>query len=337
VRFSEPVTPAGAGISVIAPSGRQAGRGAARANGNHLSVAVSASDQGTYLVLWQVVSEDTHPARGQFTFSVGRRGPPSAGEDLGADVGNVPPAGLLLQALARWLHFCGLALAVGTVAFRVLVRPAAGEAKLDRLFLAGVIVLAAAEPVALAGQAVSLGQAPQEVAASDFGRILGLRLGGALLLWAAAGAVRQEGRDRPLLLIVGAAIAFADGLAGHRITGLPAVAAFGLGAVHELAMAVWVGGLLALVAVQEGFARFRLVAVGCLLTLVATGALLALAHLKSPADLAGAAYGFVLSAKVVAVGALILIAWWGARRVEALALAGVLALAALLVSLPPPR
>jgi hypothetical protein len=39
----------------------------------------------------------------------------------------------------------------------------------------------------------------------------------------------------------------------------------------------------------------------------------------------------------VAIAALLLIAWRGARRVELVALGGVLALAALLVSLPPPR
>jgi hypothetical protein len=49
------------------------------------------------------------------------------------------------------------------------------------------------------------------------------------------------------------------------------------------------------------------------------------------------AYGVVLAAKLGAVAAAALIALLGARRVEALALSGVLVLAALLVSLPPPR
>jgi copper transport protein len=297
---------------------------------------VASEERGTYLVRWQVVSEDTHPSRGQFTFSVGQAGPPPAGEDLSGDVGAVPPAGLLLQALARWLHFCGLAFAIGTVAFRVLVRPAGGADRLDRLFLAGVGLLAVAEPVALAAQAVSLDLAPEDLVASGFGRVLGLRLGGAFLLWAAAGAVRQEGRGRSLLLAVGAAIVFADGLAGHRIVGVPDVAAFALGAVHEGAMAVWVGGLAAVLAVREGAARFGVIALACFLILVASGALLAFAHLRSPGDV-GSAYGLVLAAKVAAVAAAALIAWLRARRLEVLALAGVLALAALLVSLPPPR
>jgi copper transport protein len=336
LHFSEPVTVAGAGLTVLAPSGRLASRGGARAAGADLSALLAGAEQGTYLVSWAVISQDTHPSRGQFTFSVGVRGPAPTGEDLGADVGAVSPAGLLLQVLGRWLHFCGLALALGTVAFQVLVRPAR-DPRLDRLLLAGVALLAAAEPVALAAQAVSLGLAPQDLLATSFGRVLGLRLGGAFLLWTAAGAVREAGRGRALMLGLGAAIVFADGLAGHRIVGVGDLAAFALGAVHEGAMAVWVGGLLAVLVVREGARRFGTVALGCFLALAASGALLALAHLRGPGDLVTTAYGAVLAVKLAAVAAAALIALLGARRLEALALSGVLVLAALLVSLPPPR
>jgi putative copper export protein len=84
-------------------------------------------------------------------------------------------------------------------------------------------------------------------------------------------------------------------------------------------------------------AAFGRVALGALAVLVLSGAAIALAHLRSPADLAGSAYGVVLVAKVVAVAAAAAIAGLGTRRLEAAALAGVLALAGLLVSLPPPR
>lgn len=336
LRFSEPVTAAGPGLRVLGPSGRTASHGGVRISGAELSVALTAAERGTYLVSWVVVSQDTHPSRGQFTFSVGVRGPAPAGEDLAGDVSAVSAAGLLLQSLARWLHFVGLALALGTVAFQVLVRPAA-DRRLDRLLLAGVAVLAAAEPVALAAQSVSLELAPQDLVATGFGRVLGLRLGGAFLLWTAAGAVREAGRGRALMLVVGAAIVFADGLAGHRIVGVPDVAAFALGAVHEGAMAVWVGGLVALLVVREGARRFGAVALACFLTLVVSGALLAVVHLRGPGDLFTSAYATVLALKLATAAAAVAIALLGARSLEAIALGGVLALAALLVSLPPPR
>jgi len=128
-----------------------------------------------------------------------------------------------------------------------------------------------------------------------------------------------------------------DALAGHRIAGWPDVAAFLLGATHEGAMAVWAGGLAAVLVAQAGAARFGRLALGSFAVLVVSGGLLALAHLRAPTDLVGTAYGAVLAVKVVAVAAAAAIAGLGARRLEAAAVAGVVALAGLLVSLPPPR
>jgi len=76
--------------------------------------------------------------------------------------------------------------------------------------------------------------------------------------------------------------------------------------------------------------------------LILSGGLLALAHLGVPADLMLTSYGLTLSIKLVAVAVALWLAWTGLRRLrsgrpELLALAGVLALAAVLASLPPPR
>lgn len=341
LRFSEAVTVAGPGITVIAPSGRPAPTGPARAAGTTMSAPFRAAGEGTYLVRWQVIAADTHPSRGQLTFSVGHSSPVPAGEDLSADVGAVSPAGLLLQALGRWLHLIGMALAFGVVAFRAAVLPDADREparRLDRLVVAGVALLVVAEPVALAGQAASLGVVAGDLVVSSFGRVLGLRLGGALLLWAALGAVREAGgRGRAAVLALGAALALVDGLAGHRVAGWPDAAAVALSATHEGAMAVWVGGLAAVLVARTGAARFGRLALASFAVLVGSGAALALAHLRVPADLVGTTYGGVLAVKVAAVGAAAAIAGLGARRLEAAALAGVVALAGLLVSLPPPR
>jgi len=88
-----------------------------------------------------------------------------------------------------------------------------------------------------------------------------------------------------------------------------------------------------------GFGRVALPAAALA---VASGALLALAHLRSPGDLAFSAFGLVLALKVVAVAVALAAAGVGLRRarsgrMEAVALAGVLALTGLLASLPPPR
>jgi len=339
LRFSEAVTAAGPGISVIAPSGRPVGTGPVRVSGATMSAAFHAAGEGTYLVSWQVISVDTHPSRGQLTFSVGHASAVPAGDNLSSDVGDVSPAGLLLQALGRWLHLIGMAFAFGVIAFRAAVLPDSGtgpERRLDRLVTAGVALLIIAEPVALAGQAVSLGVVAGDLVVSSFGRVLGLRLGGAMLLWAALSAVREAGRGRSALLALGAGLALVDALAGHRIAGWPDVAAFLVSATHEGAMAVWAGGLAAVLVARTGAARFGRLALGSFGVLVASGALLAVVHLRGPGDLVTTTYGSVLAVKLVAVGAAAAIAGLGARRLEAAAVAGVVALAGLLVSLPPP-
>ena len=72
------------------------------------------------------------------------------------------------------------------------------------------------------------------------------------------------------------------------------------------------------------------------------GGVLALVHLKALGDLLFSAYGLTLAIKLIVVAVALWLAWTGLRalrsgRPELLTLAGVLALAALLASLPPPR
>ncbi len=354
ITFSEPVTPFGRGIDVYSPSGRLVS-GTAVASGSELVDGLNELGPGTYLVEWRVVARDTHPSRGSYTFSVGHRGPVPAGLAPASDLGSVAPAGLLLQALSRWLHFLGFALAFGTVAFQLLVlRETEPAPRLRRLAYAGIALLVAAEPIALVAQAASLGTIDSaslaDVLGSAFGRVLALRLGAALLLWGLFGAIRQtRGRGAGAILALGAALAGVDGLAGHTIAGLPQAAAYLLTALHVAAMAVWVGGFAGLLATVGAagdrrtllarFGRYARVSVAVLLL---SGALLALVHLRGPSDLLFSAYGLTLAIKLAAVAVALLAAWLGGRRLhsgrpEAVALAGVLALAALISSLPPPR
>jgi putative copper export protein len=71
--------------------------------------------------------------------------------------------------------------------------------------------------------------------------------------------------------------------------------------------------------------------------LVVSGAALALLHFAQPLDLVTTAYGGTLLFKLPLVGLAIGVAWRARRRSELVALMAVLAAAALLVSLPPPR
>ena len=261
----------------------------------------------------------------------------------------------MLQALARWLHFIAYALSFGVLAFQFLVlRDPVPDARLRGLIRAGIALLIVAEPIALIGQAASLGDldsaALASVLASNFGRVLALRLGAAFALWGLIGALEEaRWRGAALVIGVGAGLAFVDGLGAHTIPGLAHALAQVLTGVHVAAMGVWVGGLAALLAVSRPAPgagaharRFSPVALAATITLIFSGALLALAHMRQPADFAYTSYGLTLALKVVAVGVALAAALFGVRaarsgRPELMALVGVLALTGLLASLPPPR
>lgn len=327
--FSEPVTPAGAGIKVFAPSGRQVAAGAV-ARGSVLVAPIASTETGTYVVSWQVFAADTHPSRGTFAFDVARASANPYSTLLnGAQAGTATPAGLALQALARWVHFVGFALLVGVVAYGAVVRPAP---ELPALVRAGVALLVVAEPIALLGQLSSLsfdGDTVLAVLGSSFGRLLALRLAAAIALW----TLLPAGRSWPLLAIAGV-IAVLDGFSAHAIPGVPFAGQL-LVAAHVAAMGSWVGGIAAFVrAPDPRFGRYALLMFGVAAT---TGLVLAFAHTHFGGALLTSDYGRTLIAKVVVVGGAAVAAVAGRRRLELAGAVAVIAAAALVASLPPPH
>ena len=327
--FTEPVTPAGAGIRVYSPSGRQVA-GPTISRGAVLAATVTSSELGTYVVSWQVLAADTHPSRGAFSFDVGRRSANPYATLLNAgEIGTATPLGLALQALAHWVHFAGFALVFGVAGYRLLTK---GTAGFERLTGAGVALLIAAEPLALIAQLASLsfdGDTVLAVLGSSFGRLLALRLGAALLAW----TLMATGRSWPLLAI-GAVVALLDGLSAHAIPGLPGAGQV-LVAIHVSAMGLWVGGLAAYL--QSPDARFARFAAATFATAVMTGLVLAFAHTASVGALISTEYGWALVAKaaiVVGAAATVLVR---RRRLELGVATIAIAAAALLAALPPSR
>jgi copper transport protein len=360
--FSQDVDPVAGGISVLAPDGRLVARGDARAHGRVLSVAVDARTAGSYVVRYRVVAADTHPSRGGYVFSVVHRSRPR----LPGGAGTASRAATGLAALGLALHLGGLALLLGAPLFWLLAVPrrapdAGPPPRLWRLVGAGVALLLLAEPLTLAGESESLvpGHALDpgvvtDVLGSSFGRVLALRLGAAVLVWALVGALRAGGRRGPWAVVaVGGVLVVVDASAAHRLSGVPAALSLAVVAAHVAAMAVWIGGVAAFAwllrdaprAERSGAARaFAPLALGGVVLLAASGLALALAHVPSPHDLLASAYGRLVVAKSAVAAAALAIGLLAARRavaraalVELALLAGVLALAALLVSLPPPR
>jgi copper transport protein len=337
--FSEPITAAGRGISVYGPDGRLVQSESARVQGSRLSVPLSAGTEGTYAVVWTVIAADTHPSRGLLTFSVGHASPVRASGLGGGDVGLVSPIGFVLQALGRYFHFAGFALGFGAATYALFV---ARDARPLRLAGAGVLLLLVAEPLAVLAQTASLnpaqtfdGDALTSALASPFGRVLGLRVAAALLLWAVLGALRQAPWLRWAIPGIGLVLALVDATAAHPTPFLPQPSGLVLNAIHVCAMGLWLGGLAAFAtAPVGGFRRLALWSAGLLL---ASGAALAFLHFGNPLETMTTAYGAAVMLKLPLVAVALLLAWRARRRWELAALMAVVAAASILVSLPPPR
>jgi copper transport protein len=327
--FTEPVTPAGAGIKVYSPSGHQVA-GPAVSKGSVLSAPINSSEIGTYVVSWQVLAADTHPSRGGFRFVAGHPSSnPYSSLLAGGEIGTATPLGFLLQALARWVHFAGFALAFGVVGYQGLTRR---KRRFNRLVGVGVVLLVAAEPLALLGQLASLSfdvDTAIAVLASGFGRLLALRLAGALFVWVLLAI------DSPWpILGVGVVVALIDGASAHTIPGLPGAGQL-LVAIHVAAMGLWVGGLAAFLAAPDRrFGRQAAVLFG---VAAVSGLLLALAHIGALDALMSSPYGQALMVKVVIVGGAVSVALLRKRRLEFGVLLAVVAAAAVVAALPPPR
>ena len=299
-------------------------------NASVLAARISSTETGTFVVSWQVLAADTHPSRGAFRFSVGRPSPnPYSGLLTGGEIGTTTPLGYVLQALARWVHFVGFALAFGVVGYQAMTRR---KQRFSRLVGAGLVLLVAAEPLALLGQLASLsfdGDTAIAVLASGFGRLLALRLAGALLVWA------MWAIEAPWpVLGVGAAVALVDGLSAHAIPGLPGAGQL-LVAIHMTAMGLWVGGLAAFLSAPDR--RFGRYAALTFAVAAISGLLLAVAHIGVLQALMTTPYGQVLMVKVLVIGAALAVALLRRRRIEFGVLLAVVAAAALLAALPPPR
>jgi copper transport protein len=337
LRFDERADPVGAGLEVRAPSGRQVGTGPVRRAGRTLSRAVRAAEPGTYVVEWLAVGRDTHPARGAVLFSVGER---TQARGAGSSA-----LGEALQAVGRWLSFAGFALGFG-LPFASAAMAQAMTRPLWRLVGLGVAAMVVAEAVSLLGQTATLQPSDPfqtrlagDILLTSYGRVAGLRLGGALALWALAGAVRQSSSPRALWAIpaLGAAIAVVHADAAHRITGIPTAVSLLVVAVHVAAAAAWLGlVLLAILGRPPSARRLVVWAAGATSVLVLTGVALAVGHLHALGDLVATGYGEALSAKLAVVALALLLGGLGFRRGELAVAAAALAAATTLVSLLPP-
>ena len=267
LHFGEPVEIDFGSLRVLGPNGQRVDSGGTHhLPGDSHSVAISLPSQlsrGTYVVAWRVISADSHPVHGAFVFSVG--------SDRGAGKANTLAIALTSQSgspvvgslywLIRFAAFAGLLFLVGLALMTTIVwRPGGTTRRIGKVLWISWSVLLAATLLGIAIQGVYAAALPltnivrpsliAAVLHTHFGKIEVLRL---LLLLGYVpvllGIQGRLGKSRrwtwivPTEVVLGVALLFTPGLAGHASTGSQPALGLTLDLLHLAAAAVWLGGL----------------------------------------------------------------------------------------------
>ncbi len=332
LEFTEGVS-LGAGYARVLTAGAEevAGDGAS-VDGRQLRVPLPEGlADGGYLVTYRVVSADSHPIAGAFSFVVGEGDLVPAGtaaEGAGAD----PIVAGLLPAV-RAVGFAGIALAVGVPVLALLCWPAGwASPRLRRLAGGGALAVAVTAVLTFLLQGpYAAGSGPGAVfdpallsatASTGTGWALlaraALSLALATALWPAWRRGRApEGPRLAAAALSATGLVVATAATGHPMAGAWPLIAVAVAAVHVAAMAVWLGGLAGLLIglvgsgpdadematdeVATAMPRFSRIAFGAVVALVVSGIVQAVREVASPTALAESTYGRVLLVKVALV------------------------------------
>ncbi|MFI8927277.1 copper resistance CopC/CopD family protein [Streptomyces sp. NPDC053474] len=352
--FSEKVAMSDGSVRVLDPAGKRADTGKTTDLGSTtygVKLKPGLPD-GTFTVAYQVVSADSHPIAGAFTFSIG------APSDTKVALPDQEVGGGLVGTLydtARYLSYAGFIVVVGGAAFVLGCWPrGAGVRPLQRLVVSGWLTLTGATLATLLLRApyTGSGKLADAFDLAKLGDVLQTKTGAALvsrLLLLAAAALfiavlfgaydkredPKEKRDLAFGLAVGGGvvaigIAATWALAEHASTGIQAGLAMPVDVLHLLAVAVWLGGVVALLLClyraplidASAVRRFSAVAFGSVVTLAGTGLYQSWRQVGSWTALVETDYGQLLLIKVGLVVVLVGIAsvsrrWTGRILAEA--------------------
>ena len=312
VTFDESVTVVPDAVRVYGPDGSRVDRGAVLRPGDagdEVGVAIDAHGEGTYLVSWRVVSADSHPVTGAFTFSVGKRSGAPTVAAVGSDSGLAK-----LLGLARAVGYAGSALLLGGALLLGLAGPAPAGREQGRRLLLGLgvgalvggavvgLLVQGAYDAGLGWSAIARPSLVGDLLATTFGHGLLLRIAAAvafgLVLAVARGTVRNL-----LLVLCGLGVVTSFAMTGHGVAGpLPFVST----TVHVAVASIWLGGLAVLAVLvlpkpadaRVLVTRFSLVATVCVAVLVVTGTYQAWRQVGAWGALTATTYGRELLVKL---------------------------------------
>ncbi|AKJ12132.1 membrane protein [Streptomyces incarnatus] len=341
--FSEKVAMNDDSLRVLDPRGKpvQTGKPANLSGTTYAVQLRKGLGKGTYTVTYQVVSADSHPVSGAYTFSIG-----APSQTVVSGTGPVAGGGVVgaLYAFGRYASYAGFLVLAGGAAFVLACwQRGAGVRPLQRLVVGGWLTLTAATLwlLLLRGSYTTSGKLADVFDLGLLGQVLQTKTGAALvsrLLLLAAAALfiavlfgaytkREEGDEKRDLtfglavggVVVAAGLASSWAMAEHASVGLQPGIAMPVDVVHLLAVAAWLGGLIALlVALYRAPAetpveaaavrRFSRLAFGSVVALVATGTYQSWRQLGSWSAFTDTRYGQLLLVKIGLVAVMVGIA-----------------------------
>lgn len=317
-------------VKILDASGTESGApGDYRVEGNNVYLPLNESlVNGTYVVVYRVISADTHPVGGSVLFAVGE---PIADVSSVADAGSASSGWRTPVAINRFLIYAAGALSAGSALLLVVLSfPSSvatvvrAQGRLSALLTAIVLPLA----IGLGGAEMQAGTAAALFSTRAWATGLGSTLGssamigvpGALLLW------RAMRNDNPGVgwLLAGAALVIGSFLVtGHAATAAPAwLMAFVVG-VHLVAVAFWFAALLPLRhavnhlsasdagSLLDQFSARGVVAVACL---AVSGAIVSYVQVQDVTALWTTDYGFRLLVKLALVAVVVALAVLNKQR-----------------------
>ncbi|MDL5202565.1 copper resistance protein CopC [Streptomyces sp. ALI-76-A] len=352
--FSEQVSASADSLRVLDPKGKPVQSGKpSNVSGTTYAVRLhSGLPDGTYTVSYQVVSADSHPVSGAFTFSIGSPSATSvsvSGETAGGGVVG------WLYGFGRYLSYAGFVVLTGGAAFVLACwQRGCGVRAVQRLVVSGWLALTFATLLLLLlrGSYTGSGKAGDVFDLDLLGQVLQTKTGAALvsrLLLLAAAALfiavlfgayekreAEEKRDLTFGLatggtVVAAGLAASWAMSEHASVGLQAGIAMPVDVVHLLAVAAWLGGLTTLLVAlyrapsdtpvdAAAVRRFSAVAFGSVVALVLTGTYQSWRQLGSWSAFTDTRYGQLLLVKiglvVLLVGVAFLSRRWTARLAD---------------------
>ncbi|NBM20310.1 copper resistance CopC/CopD family protein [Streptomyces sp. GC420] len=291
--FSEKVALSDDSVRVMDPDAKRVDTGKVEDLGTEGSVRYGVQlkpdlPDGTYTVAWQLVSADSHPVSGAFTFSVGA--PSATTVSLPEQEAGGGLVGFLYD-IARYTSYAGFLVLVGGAAFVLACWPGAAAVRsVQRLVVQGWIALTGATiaTLLLRSPYTGSGKLADALDLAGLRDVLETKTGAALvsrlLLLAAAalfiavlfGAYARQGEDRDGAgegeeetaedresrldrkdltfglavggTVVAAGLAATWALSEHASAGIQPGVAMPVDVLHLLAVAVWLGGLASLLA-----------------------------------------------------------------------------------------